>query len=176
MPESKTQGKFRRPVSSRIDKSRQRKNTNSLKIDLPSEGPDQPLPKKKENRSSSFGRISSGPVKSPRKSKRNMLFKNSDNFCLQLLMEYPFNAFFINFVCYIRDSLFNYFENTELNREGKNNIEEKDYRLLQDNLLDFEAQMEPLICILKDMCNTKNQEFNSFMQNIIMRCLLYLWL
>lgn len=94
---------------------------------------------------------------------------NSDNFCLQLLMEYPFNAFFVNFVCYIRDSLLRHFEEAELKRAGKRKIGAKEYALIKEGLLDFEGQLEPMISILRDMCNTPDQRFNDFIRNIILR-------
>ena len=84
-------------------------------------------------------------------------------------MEYPFNAFFVNFVCYIRDSLFKYFEEAEQKRKGKNNITAKEYAGVKENFLDFESQIEPMISILKDMCNTKDERFNDFIRNIIVR-------
>lgn len=84
-------------------------------------------------------------------------------------MEYPFNAFFVNFVCYIRDSLFKYFEDSENKRNGKNNVGMKEYSLIKEGYLDFESQIEPLISILKDMCNTTDEKFNDFIRNIIIR-------
>lgn len=86
-----------------------------------------------------------------------------------LLMEYPFNLFFVNLVCYIRDTLFKYFENVEEERGGENSVDEKQLYLIKENYVDFKSQMEPLISILQDMCNTQNEVFNQFIHNIILR-------
>lgn len=84
-------------------------------------------------------------------------------------MEYPFNSFFVNFVCYIRDSLFKHFEESELKRNGKNTVSAKEYAQINEHFLDFESQMEPMISILRDMCNTTDERFNDFIRNIIVR-------
>ena len=111
------------------------------------------------------------PIK--RSSSRNrgtFYLNNSDNFCLKLLMEYPFNAFFVNFVCYIRDSLLKHFEEAELKRAGKKDVGVKEYSLIKEGFLDFESQIEPMISILRDMCKTSDRQFNDFVRNIILRC------
>lgn len=92
---------------------------------------------------------------------------NKDNFCLQLLTEYPFNAFFVNLVCYIRDSLFKHFEQDRTGEAAT--VDAKQYALVKERFLDFEAQMEPVISILRDMCNTSDPQFNDFVRNIIVR-------
>ena len=84
-------------------------------------------------------------------------------------MEYPFNTFFVNFVCYIRDSLFKHFETVELKREGKHSLGAKEYSLVKEGFLDFEGQIEPMISILRDMCRTGDDRFDSFIRNIIVR-------
>ena len=107
--------------------------------------------------------------KSSSRSKSITFVQSSDNFCLQLLQEYPFNSFFINFVCYIRDSLINYFGDLEAKREGNHLLNEKDFASNKEALMDFESQIEPLLSILKDMCNTSSVSFNDFMRNIILK-------
>ena len=89
--------------------------------------------------------------------------------CLQILMEYPFNQFFINFVCYIRDSLFFYFDIFSKDHENKIISTQKQLKNNNDHFLDFEAKLEPLISILRDMCHTVSDEFNKFIRNIILR-------
>lgn len=152
-----------------INKQSLKKSSSSSKVGLLGGGPSQPFSKNRNIRPSSIGRLNRPLKKSSSKTQNSLFLTNSDNFCLQLLKEYPFNAFFFNFVCYIRDSLFSYFEFAELKREGNNNVDEKEYKVIKDGFLDFEAQMEPKISILKDICNTKNEDFNSFMRNIILR-------
>jgi DNA replication protein DnaD len=84
-------------------------------------------------------------------------------------MEYPFNQFFVNFVCFIRDSLLFYFDSFSKTHEKKIISTEKDLKMINDNFLDFDAKLEPQISILKDMCNTSSEEFNNFIRNIIFK-------
>lgn len=72
-------------------------------------------------------------------------------------------------MCYIRDSLFEYFENIEKKRNGDHQVDEKGYKHTKESLMDFESQIEPLISILKDMCNTSSSSFNEFMRNVILK-------
>lgn len=113
--------------------------------------------------------ISKSMKKSTSKSKSITFVQSSDNFCLQLLQEYPFNGFFINFVCFIRDSLFQFFEKIEKKREGNHQLDEKGFKNFKEDLIDFESQIEPMISILKDMCNTSSASFNDFIRNIILK-------
>ena len=89
--------------------------------------------------------------------------------CLNLLMEYPFNQFFINFVCFIRDSLLFYFETYSEEHSVKLISNHKDLKTINDHFLDFDAKLEPKISILRDMCNTVSQKFNNFVRNIILK-------
>jgi len=167
MKKTRSQKAFKRPASIGLDKTKKFKGDSSNKLDPPLEL-STPVNTKNSQRSSS---ISQGRTlkKSSSRSRGTFYVKSKDNFCLQLLMEYPFNAFFVNFVCYIRDSLFRYFEDAEKKREGTNQVGAKEYALIKEGFLDFESQMEPLISILKDMCNTSDPKFNDFIRNIILR-------
>ena len=122
----------------------------------------------KDNRSISIGRSFAEKNKLNNKKNKTAL-ANSENLCLNLLREYPFNSFFINFICYIRDSLFNYFKSSEEKRNGQNVTNQKEYVLIKETFIDFESQMEPMISILKDMCNTVDEDFNDFIRNLILR-------
>ena len=95
--------------------------------------------------------------------------EESGNPCLDLLKEYPFNIFFINFICHIRDSLLYYFEDFSQDYENRNISTKKALKFINDNFLDFDAKMEPKIQILKDMCNTKCKDFNKFIKNLILK-------
>lgn len=90
--------------------------------------------------------------------------------CLRLLMEYPFNQFFINFVCFIRDKLFSYFEVYSASQSRKVVTSKNELRNMRENFLDFDAAMESKISILRDMCNTASDDFNRFMLNVILKC------
>lgn len=166
MKKSRSQKSFKRPVSTGVDKPRHSKTESTNKSNIPSES-NAAMNHKSQRSNSITG--AKGLKKSSSRSRGTFYVNNRDNFCLQLLMEYPFNAFFVNFVCYIRDSLFKYFEEAENKRSGKNQIGVKEYSLIKEGFLDFESQMEPLISILKDMCNTADPNFNDFIRNIILR-------
>ena len=97
------------------------------------------------------------------------IIPSKEQHCLQILMEYPFNQFFINFVCFIRDSLLSYFEIYSNEHHKKIISTFKDLKDINDNFLDFEATLEPKISILKDMCHTVSDSFNNFIRNIILK-------
>lgn len=166
MKKTRSQKSFKRPVSTGVDKPRQSKTGATGLSGLPPESTAAPNPKGTRSSSITGGK---GLKKSSSRSRGTFYVNDRDNFCLQLLMEYPFNAFFVNFVCYIRDSLFKYFEEAEAKRQGKNLVGAKEYSLIKEGFLDFESQMEPLISILKDMCNTGDARFNDWIRNIILR-------
>ena len=170
MKKTRSQKAFKRPVSTGVDKPRKSKAESSNKLSHLTEST-AATNHKNVQRSSSISQGSRGMKKSLSRSRGTFYVKSKDNFCTQLLMEYPFNAFFVNFVCYIRDSLFKYFEEAEKKREGNNSVGAKEYALIKEGFLDFESQMEPLISILKDMCNTPDENFNDFIRNIILRFL-----
>jgi len=171
MKKTRSQKTLKRPVSTGVDKPKKSTRDSSNKASIPSESMAALNPKGGQ-RSSSITQ-SRRIKKSSSRNRGTFYLNNRDNFCLQLLMEYPFNAFFVNFVCYIRDSLFKYFEEAELKRNGKNLIGVKEYSLIKEGFLDFEGQIEPMISILKDMCNTADNRFNDFIRNIIISYFFY---
>lgn len=94
--------------------------------------------------------------------------QNNQNICLELLQEFPFNCFFINLICYVRDSLLLFFQNIENEREGNNALDQKAFELQKECVIDFEGQFESLIYIIKDMASTTSKSFNSFMKGVIL--------
>lgn len=88
---------------------------------------------------------------------------------LRLLIEFPFNQFFINFVCFIRDKLLSYFEVFSEEHPNKVVSSKKDLRNMREHFLDFEANMESKVSILRDMCQTDCAHFNQFMLNVILK-------
>lgn len=84
-------------------------------------------------------------------------------------MNYPFNSFFINLICNIRDSLLNFFQDFSKNLKSEKINTEEENRKLNELFLDFNAKMEPKIQILNDMCQTEFLKFNQFIKNLILK-------